>query len=96
MSLSFVPLFIIMFLGAFSAVNSKTDIINIGYIVALQSIHGRVSSIALKAAVDDVNSDPIVLPGRRLTISIHDSNYTGLYGIFGGKKNSCQCYLNQC
>ncbi|GJS56059.1 glutamate receptor 3.2-like protein [Tanacetum coccineum] len=50
------------------------------------TIHGRVSSIALKAAIDDVNSDPRVLPGRRLTISIHDSNYTGLYGIFGALK----------
>ncbi|GJX35418.1 glutamate receptor 3.2, partial [Tanacetum coccineum] len=36
--------------------------------------------------LDDVNSDPRVLPGRRLTISINDSNYTGLYGIFGALK----------
>nr|GEW23682.1 glutamate receptor 3.2-like [Tanacetum cinerariifolium] len=69
-----------------SIVNSKNDIINIGYVVALQSIHGRVSSIALKAAVDDVNSDPIVLPGRRLTISIHDADVTGFYSMFGAMK----------
>ena len=86
MSLSFVPFCIFIILGALSVVEPKSDIINIGYIVPLQTINGRVSSIALKAAVDDVNSDPTILLGRQLKISVHDTNFTGFYGILGGKK----------
>ncbi|GKB93195.1 glutamate receptor 3.2-like protein, partial [Tanacetum coccineum] len=61
----------------------KSDIINIGYIVPLQTVNGRVSNIAMKAAVDDVNSDPRILPGRQLKLSAHDTNFTGFYGILG-------------
>nr|GEV93323.1 glutamate receptor 3.2-like [Tanacetum cinerariifolium] len=75
-----------MFLGALSVVNSKHDIINIGYIAALRSIHGRVSYIAMKSAVADVNSDTSILPGRQLSISIHDADVTGFYGMCGALK----------
>nr|GEU47982.1 hypothetical protein [Tanacetum cinerariifolium] len=68
MSLLFVHIFIIKFLRALSVVNSKHDIINIGYLAALRSIHGRVSSIAMKAVVVDVNSYSRILPGRQLCI----------------------------
>lgn len=45
----------------------------------------------MKAAVDDVNSDPIILPGGQLSISIHGGNLTGYFGFLGGNiTNSTQ------
>ncbi|KAK6121239.1 hypothetical protein DH2020_045013 [Rehmannia glutinosa] len=38
----------------------------------------------MNAAVEDVNSDPSVLGGRKLVLSTHDSNYSGFLGIIGG------------
>ncbi|GJT13482.1 glutamate receptor 3.2-like protein [Tanacetum coccineum] len=72
--------------SALSVVDPKSDIINIGYIVPSQTMNGRVSSIAMKAAVDDVNSDPRILPARQLKLSVHDTNFTGFYGILGALK----------
>lgn len=43
-----------------------------------------VAKIAMKAAEEDVNSDPAVLGGTKLAISMHDSNYSGFLGILGG------------
>ncbi|XP_024963969.1 glutamate receptor 3.2-like [Cynara cardunculus var. scolymus] len=74
--------------GFFSAVYSKTsdDIINIGSIFTLKTIHGRVCTIAMKAAVDDVNSHPTILPGRHLNLSIYDANFSGFLCIMGALK----------
>ncbi|GFP95067.1 glutamate receptor 3.2 [Phtheirospermum japonicum] len=38
----------------------------------------------MNAAVEDVNSDPSFLHGRKLVLSTHDSNYSGFLGIIGG------------
>lgn len=63
----------------------KTDIVNIGAILTANSINGKVSTIAMKTAVDDINSDPNILPGKQLSLSIHDANYSGFLSIVGGK-----------
>ncbi|KAJ0793605.1 putative periplasmic binding protein-like I [Helianthus annuus] len=60
------------------------DTVNIGAIMNVNTVNGKVSTIAMKAAVDDVNSDPNVLPGKRLSLSIHDANHSGFLGIAGG------------
>lgn len=41
--------------------------------------------IAMRAAEDDVNSDPSILGGSKLSILMHDSNFSGFLGIVGGK-----------
>ncbi|KAM0023416.1 putative periplasmic binding protein-like I [Helianthus debilis subsp. tardiflorus] len=77
-----VLIFVLVFSVVFSF--SKRDTVNIGAIMNVNNVNGKVSTIAMKAAVDDVNSDPNVLPGKRLNLSIHDANYSGFLGIVGG------------
>ncbi|XP_057525856.1 glutamate receptor 3.2-like isoform X2 [Amaranthus tricolor] len=60
-----------------------SDNINLGAIFTLDTINGQVSQIAMKAAVDDINSDPNVLGARNLSLQIHDSNYNGFLSIMG-------------
>ncbi|GER25342.1 glutamate receptor [Striga asiatica] len=77
---SFLP-----FGGVFSANDSTgSDVVNIGAIFAFSTINGRVAKIAMNAAVEDVNSDPKFLGGRKLTLSSYDSNYSGFLSIIGG------------
>ncbi|KAG4952753.1 hypothetical protein JHK87_038347 [Glycine soja] len=60
------------------------DVVKIGAIFTLKTINGRVSKIAIQAAEKDVNSDPRILGGRKLSITIHDSNFSGFLGFIGG------------
>ncbi|BAT80438.1 hypothetical protein LR48_Vigan338s001300 [Vigna angularis] len=62
------------------------DVVNIGAIFTLQTINGKVSKIAIEAAEQDVNSDPRILGGRRLSINVHDSNFSGFLGFIGALK----------
>ncbi|KAK6121275.1 hypothetical protein DH2020_044978 [Rehmannia glutinosa] len=75
----------LVFIGGFSAKDSRSpNVVNIGAIFSFGTISGRVAKIAMNAAVEDVNSDPSVLGGRKLVLSTHDSNYSGFLGIIGG------------
>ncbi|KAK1433213.1 hypothetical protein QVD17_10122 [Tagetes erecta] len=69
-----------------TVVFSKTDTVNIGAILTAQSINGRVSTITMKAAVDDINSDPTILPGKRLSLSFHDEKFSPFLSIVGALK----------
>ncbi|RDX61832.1 Glutamate receptor 3.2, partial [Mucuna pruriens] len=62
------------------------DVVKIGAIFTLKTNIGRVSKIAIEAAEKDVNSDPRILGGRKLSITIHDSNFSGFLGFFGALK----------
>lgn len=62
----------------------SSEVVKVGAIFSLRSVNGKVSKIAIEAAEKDVNSDPSVLGGRKLSISIHDANYSGFLGITGG------------
>lgn len=70
--------------GDLSKAQTKYDVINVGAIFTFSTINGRVSTVAMKAAEDDINSDPTVLGGRKLFINMHDSNFSGFLGIIGG------------
>ncbi|KAM7257037.1 hypothetical protein ACFE04_012778 [Oxalis oulophora] len=59
------------------------EVVNVGAIFTSSSINGAVSKIAMEAAQDDVNSDPTILGGRKLSITIHDSNFSGFLSIIG-------------
>ncbi|GAB4848373.1 hypothetical protein Ancab_003068 [Ancistrocladus abbreviatus] len=81
---------ILLFLGFFSMayaagiqgnVSSRPEVVNIGAILAVDSIVGKVAKVAIEAALDDVNSNPDVLPGAKLNILMLDSNYSGFLGI---------------
>ncbi|KAF5188249.1 Glutamate receptor [Thalictrum thalictroides] len=67
----------------FSHGASRPREVHIGAIFVLGSINGQVSQIAMEAAVNDVNSDPNVLGGTKLIITIHDSNASGFLSLIG-------------
>ncbi|XP_073270757.1 glutamate receptor 3.2-like isoform X2 [Primulina huaijiensis] len=73
-----------LFTVVLSEMNSRPDIVRIGAIFTFGSINGRVAKIAMQAAVEDVNSDPRILGGRKLVLETHDSNYSGFLGFIGG------------
>nr|AAQ02674.1 glutamate receptor [Raphanus sativus var. sativus] len=55
--------------------------INVGAIFSLSTLYGQVADIALKAAEDDVNSDPTFLPGSKLRILMYDAKRNGFLSI---------------
>jgi len=60
------------------------SVVKIGAIFTLKTTNGQVSKIAIQAAEKDVNSDPRILGGRKLSINFHDSNFSGFLGFIGG------------
>ncbi|GAB2226237.1 hypothetical protein Drorol1_Dr00022038 [Drosera rotundifolia] len=62
-------------------VTTRPAVVNVGGIIAFNSVIGKVAKIAIEAALHDVNSSPDVLPGTKLQISMLDSNYSGFLGI---------------
>ncbi|KAE8729584.1 Glutamate receptor 3.1 [Hibiscus syriacus] len=73
----------ILFVGVFSKEALKPDVVNVGAIFSFSTINGKVAKIAMKAAENDINSDPSILGGRRLSIALHDSNFSSFLGIIG-------------
>ncbi|XP_073123778.1 glutamate receptor 3.2-like isoform X3 [Henckelia pumila] len=65
-------------------VNSRAGNVKIGAILSYRSINGGVAKIAMDAAVEDVNSDPRILGGRRLVLTSSDANFSGFQSIIGG------------
>ncbi|KAJ6897322.1 hypothetical protein NC651_023249 [Populus alba x Populus x berolinensis] len=84
MNLAWLLSFLILFTSSFSqGALSPGGTVNVGAIFTFSSINGRVAKIAMKAAEDDINSDPSLLGGRKLSINMHDSNFSGFLGIIG-------------
>ncbi|KAI3718186.1 hypothetical protein L6452_19043 [Arctium lappa] len=79
---SLMVLFLLLVSGTFS----KAGTVNIGAILNSKTINGKVSTIAMKTAVIDVNSDPTILPSKKLSLSIHDANFSGFLSIVGALK----------
>ena len=73
--------------------SARPSVINIGSIFSFDSIVGRVAKVAIEAAIRDVNSDPNVLRGSILNITMQDSNYSGFLGIIEGM--SCLVSFSQ-
>ena len=66
-------------------ISTRPDVGNVGAILSYKSIIGKVAKVAIEAAVEDVNSDPTVLPGTKIKLTMQDSNYSGFLGIVEGK-----------
>ncbi|KAF8410637.1 hypothetical protein HHK36_003169 [Tetracentron sinense] len=73
----------VLYFGVLTEGVSTPEDVNIGAIFTFGTINGRVAKIAMEAAVKDVNSNSSVLGGRKLAISMHDSNYSGFLSIIG-------------
>ncbi|KAH9608496.1 hypothetical protein KSS87_019958 [Heliosperma pusillum] len=59
----------------------RPEEVNIGAIFAFNSTIGKVAKVAIQAAVDDVNTSPLVLHGTKINITMQDSNNNGFLGI---------------
>ena len=71
--------------GVVTNSSTRPDVVYVGAILSYKSIIGKVAKVAIEAAVEDVNSDPTVLPGTKIKLTMHDSNYSGFLGIVEGK-----------
>lgn len=71
--------------GMLSEGASRPSVVNVGAIFSLSTIHGQVADIAMKAAEDDVNSDPTFLGGSKLRITVYDAKRNGFLTIMGGR-----------
>ncbi|XP_012435994.1 glutamate receptor 3.2 isoform X3 [Gossypium raimondii] len=72
-----------LFIGVLSEEGLNPAVVNVGAIFSFNTINGKVAKVAMKAAEDDINSDPSVLGGRKLSIQVHDSNFSSFLGILG-------------
>ncbi|KAK7386083.1 hypothetical protein VNO78_32172 [Psophocarpus tetragonolobus] len=87
MNLACLALTLILLHGAREgACRHDDDVVKIGAIFTLKTINGQVSKIAIQAAEKDVNSDPRILGGRKLSINIYDSNFSSFLSFIGALK----------
>nr|DAD23335.1 TPA_asm: hypothetical protein HUJ06_024798 [Nelumbo nucifera] len=63
-----------------STTSTVPSVVNIGTLLTVDSIIGKVSMPAISAAVDDVNSDPTILGRTKLRVSMQDTNCSGFLG----------------
>jgi ionotropic glutamate receptor len=90
MKIVWLLLLMVFFDGFFSNgdstnVSTRPDTVSVGAMLSLNSIVGRVAEVAIRAAVEDVNSDPSVLAGTEMRLQLQNSNYSGFLGIVEGK-----------
>lgn len=67
-----------------SSSSSRPSSVKIGALFTYDSVIGRAAGPAIAAAVDDVNSDPSILPGTTLNLVIRDTNCSGFVGTMEG------------
>ncbi|AQK61070.1 Glutamate receptor 3.3 [Zea mays] len=60
--------------GIGKSLAARPSVVNIGSILRLNSTTGGVSDVAIRAAVEDINSDPTVLNGTTLHVQTRDTN----------------------
>ncbi|KAG6701761.1 hypothetical protein I3842_07G001800 [Carya illinoinensis] len=60
-----------------TSVSKRPDVVNIGAILSFNSSIGKVAKVALEAAVEDVNSNPVVLSGTKLKLAMQDTKLSG-------------------
>lgn len=66
---------------------SRPKALSLGALFTLNSTIGKAAKFAIELAVGDVNNDPSVLPGTRLSVIIQDTNCSGFLGIIEGIVN---------
>lgn len=80
--------------------------VNIGSLFTFNSATGKVAKVAIEAAIEDVNSNPAILGGTKLNITMHDANFSGFLAMAEGKHfrhveylcyiEFLKCSKNQC
>ncbi|GFY87737.1 glutamate receptor 3.6 [Actinidia rufa] len=76
--------------GVSTNTSNRPEVVNIGCMLSFHSEIGKVGKVALEAAVEDVNSDPAVLRGTKLRLTMKDINYSGFMAMVDGCRNRRQ------
>ena len=71
--------------GVVTNISTRPSVVKVGAILAYKSTIGKVAKVAIEAAIEDVNSDPTVLAGTKIQLTMHDSHYNGFLGIVESK-----------
>ena len=71
--------------GVITNSSTRPSVVNVGAILAYKTAIGKVAKVAIEAAIEDVNSDPTVLAGTTIQITMHDSHNNGFLGIVESK-----------
>ncbi|XAR58071.1 hypothetical protein NMG60_11026440 [Bertholletia excelsa] len=61
--------------------SKRPDVLSIGSIFSFDSAIGKAAKIAMTAAVEDVNSNPSILGGTKLNLTMHDASFSGFLGM---------------
>ncbi|KAK4347563.1 hypothetical protein RND71_033902 [Anisodus tanguticus] len=67
--------------GVNSTHPARPKVVNIGCMLSFNSVVGKITKVAVEAAVEDINSNPDVLGGTKLNMITLDSNSSGFLGI---------------
>ncbi|KAL8160737.1 hypothetical protein V2J09_002274 [Rumex salicifolius] len=73
-------------LSSSTSVSVRPRSVNVGALFPFNSTIGEVAKVAMLAALHDVNSNPDVLGGTKLNITMKDSTYSGFLGIIEALK----------
>ena len=83
MNLVWLVLLLILYIKRYTEEVLNLEVVNIGAIFTFSTINGKVAKIVKKAVEQDVNFVPSILGGRKLVITLHESNYSGFLKIVG-------------
>lgn len=85
-----VMLFMVFYNGASSnglganVTTARPDVVNIGAIFTFDSVIGKIAKVAIALAIEDVNSDPEILNGTKLTLKMQNTKSSDFLGIIEG------------
>ncbi|KAG5529960.1 hypothetical protein RHGRI_030360 [Rhododendron griersonianum] len=61
--------------------SNRPEEVKIGSMFTFNSAIGKVAKVAIEAAIEDVNSNPAILGGTKLNLTMHDANFSGFLGM---------------
>ncbi|KAF7129905.1 hypothetical protein RHSIM_Rhsim10G0193400 [Rhododendron simsii] len=73
--------------------SNRPEEVKIGSMFSFNSAIGKVAKVALEAAIEDVNSNPAILGGTKLNLTMYDANFSGFLGMVEGKHFRHEEYL---
>ncbi|KAM5554250.1 glutamate receptor 3.6 [Rosa sericea] len=67
--------------GFITNVTTRPDVLNIGSMFTFDSVIGKIAKLAITLAVEDVNSNPNILNGTKLSLKMHNTKSSDFLGI---------------
>ena len=72
----------------------KPGNVSVGAVFTFNSVIGRAAKTAMEMAVDDVNADPTILNGTKLSLAMEDAACSVWVGLIGGcKEYPCRTFI---